>query len=127
MEKSCNKCGTQKPIEMFRADKRRPDGKEGVCKACRATSKNAARGKILASVQSVSMRKPNQVSLNDGVTLLEALRQKHNTHFSLSYHPHLRGFAIQLSRPRFHKEGRDVRELLREAISLPQEGNIGYD
>lgn len=129
--KPCRKCGTDKSLVLFAKDKRTADGREGVCKDCR----NAARQKRATHESTKTLRriKPTSIiikpvaeedeliqRIEDEIDLIEKMKKKHSTtYFSVSSHPHLDGFVVQLNKPRFHSEGKNLRSMLIEALALP--------
>lgn len=139
--KECSKCHDKKDLKFFNVDKRTEDGREGVCKDCRLRARHmravkgsqktrAERKRALSAP--VGMRRvdaakvvitepiePEQPKQEDDVQLFAEVKKKHNTYFNVSYHPHLEGFSVQLRTPRYHKEGKCLRSLLLEVLSLP--------
>lgn len=119
MEKQCNKCGTPKGLDEFYNNKKSPDGKENTCKECRKAKKQGKeiRGQEEVDVPTVEPLDPERPII-DEISMFKLLREKHQTHITLSFHPHLNGYALQMREPRFHKEGKSIEELINEALSL---------
>lgn len=145
-EKICKNCDQKKELALFGSDKRTPDGREGVCKDCRnrarrnranhesnisRRSHRVTKIKIhpeeeLVSIPAKSItiveskQQPVEFSPKD-VVMIEQIKKKHNCHFSISSHPHLDGFVVQLQKPRVHKEGKNLLEMLEEVFATPAE------
>lgn len=114
---------------MFGMDSRRADGREGVCKTCRnlarqhrASHSAKMKPKIIKAgfiSKPITEKENIEKTIQDNVDLMEEMKKKHNSYFCISSHPHLNGYALQLQNPRFHKEGKDLRSILQEALALP--------
>ncbi len=118
---------------MFALDKRRSDGRETICKDCRRAArhkravegaKRARRMVIKVPITGVSCApqwEQPKAAEKDEIDLIAEVKRKHDSFFSVSFHPHLEGFSVKLHRPRYYNEGKDLRAMLLEALALPQE------
>ncbi len=116
---------------MFSIDKRRADGRETICKDCRRAARHARAVEGAKQARRRSIKIPitgvgseldqSIVTAKDEIDLISEVKKKHDSFFSVSFHPHLDGFSVKLHRPRYYNEGKDLRAMLLEALSLPQD------
>lgn len=131
--KICKKCTVEKELIEFGRDKRASDGREGVCKECRRLQRhrratNEMKKTVKAKKKAAEVPVAEPLDLNrpivDEISMFNMLTKKHNTHISLTFHPHLEGCALQMQKPRFHEEGKDVKELIDKAMALPASSEV---